>query len=344
MSTLKRAAFALLVLGFRIALGVAEVFRRQPCEASGAVGTEHDARQDPRGRPPGAVPLTYAIITPAHNEATTLPELAQCLCSQTHLPESWLIVENGSTDGTVSVATELATETPWIRVVVVPETGKPERGAPIVRALHAGIDALRATPPDVVVNVDADVTMDEEYFARLVERFEIDPGLGIASGRALEPDGSGWRRRHVTGGTVWGATRAYRWSCLEMVTPLVPRHGWDGIDQLKARAVGWRTATFPDLHFRHHRPEGSRDGSGWAHWRLNGETAHYMGYRPSYLIARVLHQSRRDALALGLFWGYATAALRRRPTLADPGARAVLRDDQRLRNLRRRRREALGRG
>jgi hypothetical protein len=41
--------------------------------------------------------------------------------------------------------------------------------------------------------------------------------------------------------------------------------------------------------------------------------------------------------------GYAAAAARRSPRLDDPGARAVLRDDQSLRQILRRRREALGR-
>jgi hypothetical protein len=194
----------------------------------------------------------------------------------------------------------------------------------------------------VVVNVDADVTMAPDYFERLLEAFERRPRLGIASGRAWELDRGEWRPRFVTGGTVWGATRAYRWQCLEDVAPLEERLGWDGIDQLRARARGWETATLDDLPFRHHRTEGQRDGSTWAHWRANGELAHFVGYRPSYLVARTLHRARRDPTAVGLVVGYLASTARRAPRLADPAARAVLRRDQRARNLLRRRREALG--
>ena len=147
----------------------------------------------------------------------------------------------------------------------------------------------------------------------------------------------------MTGGTVWGATRAYRWACLQDVLPLEARHGWDGIDQLKARARGWETRTLTDLPFRHHRAEGHHDGSTWAHWLANGDTAHFMGYRPSYLLARTLHQVRRDPAAFALLLGYASAAVRRTPRLEDPRARAVLRTDQSFRNILHRRREALGR-
>jgi biofilm PGA synthesis N-glycosyltransferase PgaC len=286
--------------------------------------------------------LRYAIITPARNEADTLPRLAGALRRQTRLPVCWIVVENGSSDGTVDVAERIVEESDWARLVLLNESGRRERGAPIVRALHAGLDTLDVAP-DVVVNVDADVTMEPDYFEHLLEAFAREPALGIASGSAWEPVNGSWRQRFVTGGTVWGATRAYRWACLQDVLPLEERHGWDGIDQLKARARGWETKTFTDLPFRHHRTEGAHDGSAWAHWLANGDTAYFMGYRPSYLLARTLHRMRRDLGAFGLVCGYLSAAARRTPRLEDPGACAVLRDDQSLRNIIRRRREALGR-
>jgi poly-beta-1,6-N-acetyl-D-glucosamine synthase len=287
------------------------------------------------------VSLTYAIITPARNEAESLPRLADSLKLQARLPERWLIAENGSTDQTAAVAASIAAECAWARLLVLPVAGPRERGAPIVRALHAALEFLD-TAPDVVVNVDADVTMGPDYFERLVEAFERDPRLGIASGSAWERHEGVWRQRFVTGGTVWGATRAYRWACLQDVLPLEERHGWDGIDQLKARARGWHTKTLVDLPFRHHRAEGREDGSRWAHWVVNGDTAYFMGYRPWYLVARTMHHVRRDLGAIGLIYGYVAAALRCAPRLEDPGARAMLRDDQSLKKILLRRREALG--
>ena len=207
--------------------------------------------------------LTYSVITPARNEAATLPRLAAALRRQTRLPQEWVIVENGSSDGTVAVAERIQAEVGWARLLVVPDGAPRERGAPIVKAIHAGVEALE-TQPDIVVNVDADVTMGEDYFERLVQGFETNSALGIASGSAWElVDDGAWSQRFVTGGTVWGATRAYRWRCLQDVLPLERRHGWDGIDQLKARSRGWETQTFTELPFRHHRKEGTHDGSSW---------------------------------------------------------------------------------
>ena len=130
--------------------------------------------------------------------------------------------------------------------------------------------------------------------------------------------------------------------CLQDVLPLEERHGWDGIDQLKARARGWETRTFTDLPFRHHRAEGVRDKSRWAHWLANGDTSYFMGYRLWYLLARTVHRMRYEPAALGLAVGYLAAATRRAPRLDDAEARAVLRADQSVRNILSRRREALG--
>jgi poly-beta-1,6-N-acetyl-D-glucosamine synthase len=287
------------------------------------------------------VARTYSIVTPVRNEADALPRLADALRRQTQLPSRWVIVEGGSSDRTVEVAEAIAAGLDWVHVLVLSAAGRRERGAPIVRALHAGLDCLDPAP-DIVVNVDADVTMDRDYFERLLAEFERDPSLGIASGSAWERQGGAWRQRFVTGGTVWGATRAYRWGCLQDVLPLEARHGWDGIDQLKARARGWTTRTVTDLPFRHHRPEGAQDGSTWAHWLANGDTSYFMGYRPWYLLARTLHRMRSDPAALALAVGYVSAAARRSARLDDAPARAVLRADQSFRNILKRRREALG--
>ena len=49
-------------------------------------------------------------------------------------------------------------------------------------------------------------------------------------------------QRHVTGSTVWGASRAFRWACLQEILPFEERVGWDGIDEFKANARGWTHA------------------------------------------------------------------------------------------------------
>ncbi len=285
---------------------------------------------------------SYAVITPVRDERENLPRLAASLIAQTEQPRHWLIVDNGSGDGTPELARELAQEHAWIRLLSVQGAAAAERGAPIVRALHAAIEELSVDPPDFVVNVDADISFEPDYFARLLDRFDADPDLGIASGSAFELQDGDWRQRHVTGSTVWGASRAFRWACLQEILPFEERVAWDGIDEFKANARGWSTLAFEDLPFKHHRREGERDGA-WRARRNQGHAAYYVGYRLWYLILRSLFNARREPAALGMIAGYAAAAVRREPRSHDVDARAYLRRQQSVRSLRVRSLEATGR-
>jgi len=285
---------------------------------------------------------TYAVITPVRDERENLPRLAESLAAQVERPRTWLIVDNGSTDGTVELAASLAAEHDWIEFLTVRGATAAERGAPIVRSLHAGIEALAVDAPDFVVNLDADISMEPDYFARLLDRFETEPELGIASGSAFELQDGEWRQRHVTGSTVWGASRAFRWACLQEILPFEERVAWDGIDEFKANARGWRTVAFEDLPFKHHRREGERDGS-WRARRNQGHAAYYVGYRPWYLVLRALFNARRDPASLGMIAGYVAAFVRREPQSRDQDARAYLRRQQSVRTLRLRSLEATGR-
>jgi glycosyltransferase involved in cell wall biosynthesis len=285
--------------------------------------------------------LRYAVITPVRDEAEGLRCLAAALDAQTAAPETWLVVDNGSRDGSVEVVEELAATRPWVRVVSIPPDPSLARGGPVARAFEEGVAALGELP-DVVVKLDADVSFEPVYFATLLGAFAADARLGMASGSCYEEDVDGlWRQRHVTATTVWGASRAYRRECLERVLPLERRMGWDGVDELKANLAGYRTRTLTDLPFRHHRPEGVRDGRFRA--RANqGRAAYYMDYRPGYLVLRAVFNLRGDRASLGMVWGYAGAAVRREPRLADAQVRRFLRDRQRLRELPARLREARG--
>jgi hypothetical protein len=117
--------------------------------------------------------------------------------------------------------------------------------------------------------------------------------------------------------------------------------GWDGIDEVQANARGWRTGTLTDLPFRHHRREGEREAHRRAVWTAEGEIAHYMHYRASYLFLRAAFRAAREPAASAMLWGYFRAALSRTPRCPDAAARRYLRRRQSLREVPLRVREAL---
>jgi biofilm PGA synthesis N-glycosyltransferase PgaC len=284
--------------------------------------------------------LTYSLVTSARDEAENLPRLAACVARQIRRPQEWIIVDNGSVDSTVEIAAGLADEHEWIRLLFVPPDPA-QHGAHESRAFASGVDAL-AVEPGVVVKLDADVSFEDDYFDRLLASFESNPSLGIASGICLEEGPQGWQATYSTRSHARGATRAYRWACWQIVSPLEQRLSWDTVDELKARAAGWTVVTIAALPFRHHRKASTRDGIWRASVRL-GIEAHYLAYRPSYFVARSLYRSLQNPAATGLLWGYVSAAARRRSRLPDEAVRRMLREEQRLRHLRTRVLESRGR-
>jgi glycosyltransferase involved in cell wall biosynthesis len=287
--------------------------------------------------------LTYAVVTPVRDEVANLRRLALCLRAQILQPLEWIIVDNGSTDGSSQLAATLARRAANMRVLTLPGGEAAARGAQIARAAEAGFAAI-GSDADVIVICDADVSAASDFFQRLLGMFAADPLLGIASGSRYEFVGGQWRQRFVTGTSVEGQCRAYRAACLREILPLEKNMGWDGVDEAKARVQGWHTGAFRELPFRHHRQVGARERSRFGAWSSQGAGAHYMGYRPSYLLLRALFRSCRDPAALGLISGYVMAGLRRTSRCADDEARNYVRHQQSLRNLLSRLREASGHG
>ena len=278
--------------------------------------------------------LTYAVVTPARDEEENLERLSAALIAQTLTPLEWVVVDDGSTDRTPELVRELGTDHPWIRLHTEAqrEGGALEQGRRHGRPLDGlkrGVAQLSVVP-DVVVKVDADVDIDPDYFETLLERFADDPLLGIASGSCYELEDGEWVRRTKVEGTVWGASRAYRWNCVPDMMSLEPSMGWDGLDELKVQLRGMHTQSFTELQFRHHRPEGGRERSRLHQGAALGRASWYMGYRPSYLVLRSVYRAREEPAALAMMWGYASSALRRSPRCPDVQLVHELRSRQRL--------------
>jgi poly-beta-1,6-N-acetyl-D-glucosamine synthase len=272
---------------------------------------------------------THLIVTPARNEAENLRRLGGCLIEQTWRPSAWIVVDNGSTDGTQDVVGELARDHRWIRLLAIESDPNPIRGRSSVRAFNAGVADI-ARHPHLITGLDADVSFGPDYFEGLRREFKSNPRLGIAAGQCYEPCRDGWTPVHVTYPNLRGASLTYRRECLTQLLPLEGRYSWDGIAVVRAKIRGWETVIFSDLPYFHHRPTGARDTSRFAGFAEDGDSAYYMWYRPSYMLLRTLYRAvrLRDPAATGLAWGYARSALKSRSRHPEPGFREFVRSNQ----------------
>jgi glycosyltransferase involved in cell wall biosynthesis len=272
----------------------------------------------------------HLVVTPARNEADNLRRLAECIIGQTWRPQAWVVVDNGSTDGTQDVVRELNAAHDWIRLVSIPSDANPIRGSSSVRAFNAGVEDLVARA-DLVTGLDADVSFGPDYFDSLRREFLNNPSLGMAAGVCHEQEGDEWKPVHVTHPNLRGASLTYRRECLAQLLPLEARQmGWEALAIVKARTRGWETALIANLEYRHHRPTGARDHSRFSSYAEDGDTAYYMWYRPSYMVLRTIYRalSARDLAAAGLAWGYLRSALRRMPRHPERAFRTFMQSNQ----------------
>jgi len=281
---------------------------------------------------PGALP-TYAVVTPVRDEADHFARTAESIVSQTHRPQQWVVVDDGSTDGTRELAERYAAEHDWIEVIAAGAEHERARGAPIVRAFQRGYGALREQP-EVVVKLDGDLFLPAHYFEWVAQTFARDPRAGIVGGVALIPEGGRWLPERGNLLNVNGVAKAYRVACLDDIGGLRPSMGWDGIDEYGARARGWNVRVLTELTLLHYKPRGSKQKPLKARWE-EGRGNAYMGYLPSWLLLRAAYRAlvEKPPLVGGLvlFAGYAWARLRRLPQVDDAHARAELRAEQRAR-------------
>ena len=59
----------------------------------------------------------YCLITPCRDEARYARQTIESVAKQTLLPTLWVIVDDGSTDGTAEIVEEYASRLPYIRLI-----------------------------------------------------------------------------------------------------------------------------------------------------------------------------------------------------------------------------------
>jgi glycosyltransferase involved in cell wall biosynthesis len=264
------------------------------------------------------------VISPAKDEAQYIERTIRTVIEQTHRPALWVIVDDGSTDDTGVIADRAAAEYPWIRVIHrAPGTGR-RVGPGVVEAFYEGLNSADIREYDFVCKLDADIELQPDYFADLLERFAADPQLGTASGKCFIPVGDGWALERSGDEFSHGVAKLYRRECFEAIGGFVREVMWDGIDCHRCRMLGWEARSFDDpaLAIRHLRQMGSSFRSVY-HGRLRwGRGQYFMGTHPGYLVAVAAYRMfERPWIAGGfcILAGYLQAYLRGTPRYDNDG-------------------------
>ncbi len=274
----------------------------------------------------------YVVITPVRNEATRFPRTVTSMIAQTRKPACWVIVDDGSTDGTTQVAEDAARQHDWIRVLRRADRGRRLPGAGVMEAFHEGCLLVAHVSWEYLVKLDGDLAFPPDYFVRCLEHFEKDPRLGIGGGLVCRRTENQYVVEAVDDPAfhVRGATKIYRWACWEQIGGLVRLPGWDTVDELKANMLGWTTKTFPELKVEQLKDTGAADGR-WRNWVKNGQANYVACYDPWFMLAKCVRRSLQFPFlvaGLALAWGYLSGYLLRLPRVEYPAFRRYVRQQQ----------------
>jgi poly-beta-1,6-N-acetyl-D-glucosamine synthase len=256
---------------------------------------------------------TYVLITPARNEAQYIELTLKSMVAQTAKPLKWVIVSDGSTDGTDEIVRRYSETSPWIELIRMPER-KERHFAGKVHAFNAGYAAVQALQPDIVGNLDADVSFAPDHFEFLIQQIGENARLGVAGAPFREGDFQ-YDYRFTNIENVWGGCQLFRRQCFEDIGGYVPMPG-GGIDHVAvvtARMKGWQTRTFPQKVCVHHRKMNTASqGLLKAKFKL-GAKDYSFGNHPLWELSRSFYQMTQPpivfgGLAMGL--GYAWSLVR----------------------------------
>lgn len=289
--------------------------------------------------------LSYVLVTPARNEAAFIAQTISSVVAQTVRPSKWIIVSDGSTDGTDEIVQCYASRHDWIELVRMPER-RDRQFAAKAHAFNAGCGRLRNVSFDIIGNLDADITFDPDYFSFLLSKFQSSPELGVAGTPFVEDheqlNDHSYGHQFADTTHVSGACQLFRRKCFEGVGGYVPVKSGaiDWIAVTTARMKGWQTRTFTEKVCFHHRKLGVGSGShGKLRMRFHyGRKAYYVGGHPLWECLRGIFQMRQKPFVLGGLWfisGYTWAALRQSERSVTPELMCFHRAEQmaRLRSI-----------
>ncbi len=244
--------------------------------------------------------MKYVLITPARNEEKFIGKTLDSMVAQTILPERWVIVDDGSTDRTAEIVQGYAKQFRWIELIQRPQR-EVRNFAGKAHAFNAGFERVRELPFDVVGNLDADVSFEPDYFEFLLAKFSEFSQLGVAGTAMREANYDAVKDSFYNHSDVFGACQLFRRTCFEQVGGYTPIK-WGGIDWVAvrtARLKGWRTESFCDKLFYHHRPMGATEANTWKARFDYGRKDYFLGNHPFWQMFRVSFQMMKRPYVVG---------------------------------------------
>jgi dolichol-phosphate mannosyltransferase len=247
--------------------------------------------------------LRLLIVTPMHNEKDNVQGIHAALAAQTFQDFVWLVVDDGSSDGTADEVRALG-RAPEPELHVRLNDGGLIAGS-AYRAWRFGVEQGMQTHGESsfthIMKLDADVRLPGDYLETVLA--VTSERVGIAGGVIT---GRGHREQvhHVPGPVKLYTAAAYR-----SLASLPSAVGFDVMDEVCAERNGLGTQVVVGARFSLARAIGASEGGLHGRYR-NGRVCRWTGYDPLYFLLHALRYAGRRPFVTGtvaMAYGYLTA-------------------------------------
>ena len=277
----------------------------------------------------------YVLVTPAFNAQDTIGHTLKAVVRQSLHPVKWIIIDDGSTDGTANLVQQYCRDYQWIECIRSDKESKDSGHCfgSKVRAMNKGILSAKTFEYEFLGILDSDVSFPSYYFETLIKRIETDPRLGIVGGDIVQFHDGKYKKRIKSEDSVAGAVQFFSRSCFNSTSGFLEIEfgGEDAVIETEARMKGFGVKTMFDLEVIHFGIVGSSSGSGMKARFDWGKMNYLVGYHIAFQVARGLYRLKeRPALigsAIELF-GFLSALIKFKSPKAPPEVVKFLRHEQ----------------
>lgn len=244
----------------------------------------------------------YVLVTAAKNEEEYIEETIKSVIRQSVLPVKWVIVSDGSIDGTDEIVGRYLKVYSFIELVRLEDT-KSRDFCSKAKAIKIGVQTLSDFHYDYIGNLDADVTFESSYFETIFEYFAKNSDFGLLGGRIYNKNNNVFKKEMANESSVAGAVQMFRKICFEEIGGYQPisTGGIDTVAEVMVRMNGWKTKTIDQLCVYHHRLTGTH-GTNILYARYkHGRRDYFLGYHPLFFFLREIHRLVDPPYILGSF-------------------------------------------
>lgn len=230
--------------------------------------------------------VKIALVTPLRDEIANIDKLFESIKSQTIQINTWIIVENGSTDGSIEKLKNITPPSNVENLIVLNgifENNEYALGSKYSQVVDSGFkEAQRQTNYEILTHIgilDADCFPEPGYYKKLVDFLSADNSIGITSGIIYDEHGN-----IDAASTSWvrGGCRLWSSDCFNKSGYIIGPSA-DALSSAKAFVNGWKSVVCNNAKIT------SREVGARTNYQYYGKATYYRGVSPFYATLRGLY-------------------------------------------------------